>query len=483
MLTMLAPGEKPMLLDRDDELEAIGRLLAGAREGLSGTLVLRGVPGIGKTALLDGAARSAADLEVTRVVGIESDVELGFAALHQLLIPLMPRLERLPAPQRGALRSAFGLVDGPPTDRFLVGLAVLTLPADAAGARPLLCIVDDAQWLDQESANVLTFVARRLYADRVAMLFATRESADSLAPFDGIASVELSGLGVEQAISLIAASVDGPVDDRVAQHLAAETRGNPLALVELAAELTPEQLAGASTLPEPLPIGDTLKERFLRQVRILPPDAQALLLLCAAEPALDPAFLRCAADLMGLEVEEAIDLVAARFVLFGEDVRFRHPLIRSAVYGGAMGVERRRAHAALAAAGDPEHDRDRRAWHRATAAVEPDEEVAQELERSAHRARSRGGYAATAAFLARAAELTPDDTRRSRRLVATAQADLVAGVADRAQARLHEAMPHIGDARLLADCPPPAGRDSVRPRRGSRCAVDPTPRCRGTCAV
>jgi DNA-binding CsgD family transcriptional regulator len=451
MLTMLDQDETTMLLDRDDELETIDRLLQAAREGLSGTLVMRGEPGIGKTALLDYAVQSAPDLEVTRVVGVESEMELGFAALHQLLIPLMPRLERLPAPQRGALCSAFGLVDGPPPDRFLVGLAVLTLFAETAAARPLLCVIDDAQWLDQESVFVLTFVARRLYADRVAMLFATREQADSQTPFQGIASVELDGLDVEHAISLIVATVDGPVDDRVAQHVAAETQGNPLALVELAAELTAEQLAGASVLPQPLPVGERLEERFLRQVRILPGDAQTLLLLCAAEPALDPAFLRRAADYLGLEVEEAIDSVAERFVLFGDEVRFRHPLIRSAVYAGATGPQRRRVHSALAAASDRERDPDRRAWHRAAAVVGPDEGVAAELERSADRARSRGGYAATAALLGQAAELTPDGAVRAGRLVATAHADLVAGVADKAQARLDEAMPHVRDARLLAD--------------------------------
>ena len=440
-----------MLLDRDDELETIDRLLEAARAGLSGTLVIRGEPGIGKSALLDYAVRSAADLEVTRVVGVESEMELGFAALHQLMVPLMPRLERLPAPQRVALRSAFGLVEGPPPNRFLIGLAVLTLFAEAGAARPVLCVVDDAQWLDQESAHVLTFVARRLYADRVAMLFATREAGESGWPFGGIASIELDGVGDEQAISLITATVDRPIDEHVARRVVAETGGNPLALVELASELTAEQLAGTSMLPEPLPIGERLEARFLSEVRILPAAAQMLLLLCAAEPALDRAMLRRAADRLSITVEETIDLVAGRFLLVGEEVRFHRSLIRSAVYGAATGAQRRRVHAALAAACHPEHDQDRRAWHRAAAAVGPDETVAGELERSADRARSRGGYAATAALLARAAELTPDRAVRARRLVATAHADLVAGIADKAQARLDEAMPHVGDGRLRAE--------------------------------
>jgi predicted ATPase len=244
------------LLDRDDELETIERLLEAARDGFSGALVLRGEPGIGKTALLDAAVSSAGHLQVIRVLGIESEIELGFAALHQLLIPVLPRLERLPAPQRAALRSAFGLIDGGSPDRFLVSLAVLSLIAATAAAWPLLYVIDDAQWLDQESAEVLAFVARRLHADRVAMLFGTREAAGRGAPLEGLANLDLIGLADSNARELFCTVADGPVHDRGAQRVVAESRGNPLAIVELAAELSEAQLAGAAVLPDPLPVGE-----------------------------------------------------------------------------------------------------------------------------------------------------------------------------------------------------------------------------------
>jgi len=443
--------DAPMLLDRDNELETIGCMLGAVREGRSGTLLVRGEPGIGKTALLDHAVRSAGELSLTRVTGVESEMQLGFAGLHQLLVPLLARLERLPVPQRRALQSAFGLLKDDPPDRFLVGLAVLSLLDDAAVRSPLLVVVDDAQWLDRESIETLAFVARRLHADRVAMLFATADQSGATAVLDGLPSVDLAGLSWEATGELLCALAGQPVDDRVAQRIAAETGGNPLAIGELADELSATQLAGACLLPEPLPVRGRLEERFLRRVRELPDEVQKLLLLAAAASPLDRAVLRSAAAQAGIDPDGAIELAAETFLIVGDEVRFRHPLKRSAIYSGATGTERRRAHEVLAAvsgaAGDPEGQ----AWHRAAAAVGPAEETAAALDRAADRARARGGYAATAALLARAAELTPDSSRQAERRLKTSQAELAAGDPVAAQAKLDEAVGQLADARQRAE--------------------------------
>jgi DNA-binding CsgD family transcriptional regulator len=429
-----------MLIDRRRELEALDRLLGAVREGLSGTLVLRGEPGIGKTALLDQVVEGAADFRVARVVGVESEMTLSFAALHQLLVPLLQGLNRLPMPQRNALRTAFGEVGGGPPDRFLVGLATLTLLADAALERPLLILIDDAQWLDRESAEVLAFVARRLHADRVAVLFAIQDPTEWQPSLEGLPQLALEGLPEKDARELLGSVVAGGLHDRVGAQIVSETRGNPLALLELAGELTPAQLAGGSHLPDPLPLGARLEEHFLRQVRSFPSDTQALLLLASASPSGDPAVFLRAAERLGLDTQAAAAPAEAEHLLvLAPRVIFRHPLIRSAVYGGASAGERRRAHAALAEAGDPAVDADQRAWHRAMAAVGPDEEVANELERSAGHAQSRGGYAASAAFLELAAELTPEVLRRPKRLLAAAEAELMAGAPVRAEVLLDQA--------------------------------------------
>ncbi len=440
-----------MLLDRDSQLETIDRVLGAAREGLSATLLLRGEAGIGKTALLDRAVESAQQMQVLRIVGIESEMQLGFAGLHALVVPLLARLERLPSPQRRALQSAFGLLNDGPPDRFLVGLALLTLLDDAADARPLLVVVDDAQWLDRESVETLAFVARRLHADRVALLFATADPTASAAVLDALPSLDLPGLSCEATCELLHATSGRQVDHRVAQRVTAETRGNPLAIVELADELSATQLFGAHTLPEPLPLGPRLKQRFLRQVRELSADSQVLLLLAAAATSLDRASLRSAAAHVGIEPSASLEIAAERLLEAGEQIRFRHPMMRSAIYSAATSADRRRAHKALAAVSDAAGDPDRRAWHLAAAAVGPDEGTATELDRTAERARARGGYAATAAFLGRAAELTCDPSRRAERLVRTAQAELVAGVPDAAQAKLDEAMSQLTDARQRAE--------------------------------
>ena len=417
----------PVLVDRVVEAEAVVAVLAAAREGLSGVLVVRGEAGIGKTALLDYAVEGAGDVRVAQVTGVESEMDLGFAGLHLLLVPFLGGVERLPGPQRAALQAAFGLAAGLAPDRFLVGLAALTLLTDAAAEQPVLCVVDDAQWLDTVSVEVLGFVARRLLADRVAMLFGVREQEGRPVALDGLPEVRLGGLAEEAAGELLAASVGGPVDQRVGEQVVAGAAGNPLALVEFAGELTAEELSGAAPLAEPLRFGARLEELYRARVRALPGPAQLLLLLAAAEPAGDPVVLWRAAGQAGIDREAAELPAVERLVVLAPRVRFRHPLMRSAAYYAAPAAARRRAHAVLAAASDPELDPDRRAWHLAEAAAGPDEQVAAELERSAGRAQERGGLAAAAAFLERAAALTPDPAHRAARSLDAAQAKTQAG--------------------------------------------------------
>jgi DNA-binding CsgD family transcriptional regulator len=412
---------------------------------MSGTLVLRGEAGIGKTALLERAVSSASDFRVVRALGIEWEMELGFAGLHQLVAPFLSRLDRLPTPQRDALASAFGLMAGRPPDRFQVGLATLTLLADAAAEAPLLCVIDDTQWLDLESAEVLAFVARRLVADRIALLFALREPAERRVPLTGLPEIHIGGLLADDVRSLLATVVASPLDGQVSERIISETDGNPLAILELTAELTPRQLLSAALLPEPLPIGNRLQQRFLRQVAGLPQDTQAFLLLAAAEASGDPIVVWRAAIQLGLERNAVAAAEAKRLIVVGPRIAFRHPLIRSAIYHGALPAERRRMHEALAAASDAITDRDRRAWHRSAAAVAPDEDVADELSQAGERAQRRGGYASSSAYFGRAAELTPEPARRAQRLLAAAQSSLMAGAPDRAQAFVDEAMPELRD--------------------------------------
>ncbi len=416
------------MLDRATETAALEGVLAAVRDGLRGTLVLRGDAGIGKTVLLEWAAGQAADMQLARVTGIQAEMGMGFAGLHQLLMPFLGGLDELPGPQRQALGSAFGLVAGSAPDRFLVGLAVLTLLTDAAAGRPVLCLIDDAQWLDHVSVEVLGFVARRLYADRVGMLFTVREGEGQAAALAGLPELTLGGLPEEAAGELLATSADARVDGRVSAQVVADVAGNPLALVELAAELTPAELSGAVPLSWPRQFGGRLEELYLARVRALPADTQTLLAVAAADPTGDPALVAKAAGQLGtgLEAGEATD--TQRLVSWQPRVKFRHPLIRSAAYYAAPAGTRRRVHAALAAVTDPDADPDRRAWHLAEAAPEPDEYVAAELERSASRAQARGGLTAAAAFLERAAALTADPVRRTERTLAAAQASLQAGM-------------------------------------------------------
>jgi DNA-binding CsgD family transcriptional regulator len=440
------------LLGRAVETGALEGVLAAVRDGLSGVLVLRGEAGVGKTSLLDWAAGQADDMQVARVAGAEAEMDMGFAGLHQLLIPFLGGLKGLPAPQRQALGSAFGLVAGPPPDRFLVGMAALTVLTDAAAARPVLCLIDDAQWLNRVSIEVLGFVARRLYADRVGMVFATRtrQEEDRAVVLAGLQELTVGGLAEEAAQELLAASAGAQVDRQVSFRIAADTAGNPLALVELAAELTAAELSGAEPLDWPLRFGGRLEELYRSQVRALPGSTQTLLLLAAADPTGEPALIWNAARNLGIDPEAGEGAGVERLVSWEPRVRFRHPLIRSAVYYAAPAAARRGAHQALAEVTDPEVDPDRRAWHLAEAAAGPDEQVAAELERSAARARGRGGWGSGADFLERAAALTPDEGHQARRMLAAAENRLAAGEAPAARALLSLAAPRLAGAPARA---------------------------------
>ena len=443
-----------VLVGRPAEREALGALLARAAQGYSGALVLRGEAGVGKTALLDdtvAAAAAAAGMQTVRLTGVEPETQLGYAGLHQFLLPFADHLARLPAPQRDALRSTFGLVAGPPADRFLVALAVLTLLAEVASAAPLVCVVDDVQWLDPESVVVLGFVARRLYAEQVVMLFAVRESAGELPALAGLTELVLGGLDDQTALELLSSLAPGRLSPAVAARIIAVTGGNPLALVEVARELSPAQLAGAELLPEPLPTGGSLEQAFSRRVSRLPPETRLLLAVAAAEPAASQAVVWRTAEQLGIDPEAAALADLGGLAVIGSQVEFRHPLVRSAAYYAIPLRQRRRIHQALAAVSDGEQP-DRVAWHLGMAALRPDEGVAARLEQAAEQARERGGYAATVTFLTRAAELSVDEGQRARRLLAAAEAALTAGQPVRAGALLEEAVPRLGDplARVQA---------------------------------
>jgi DNA-binding CsgD family transcriptional regulator len=399
-----------ILRGRRDECAALDELLARVRRGRSAVLVLRGEAGIGKTVLLEHAAEQAAagDVRVARCVGVQGEMELAFAGLHQLCGGLLDDgLAALPAPQQQALAVAFGLQQGVTPNRFLVALATLSLLAEAAEVAPLVCLFDDAQWLDSASAQVLAFVARRLLAERIGMVFAVRDQGG--ADLAGLPELRVEGLADADALALLQGAVVGPVDAPVRDRILAETRGNPLALLELPRGLAPAELAGGFGLPDARPLAGRIEQTFHARVAGLPAATQTLLLLAAAEPLGDAALLWRAAEALGVGTEAAWPAETADLIELGARVRFLHPLVRSAVYRAASASARRNVHAALAAATDPELDPDRRAWHRASAATDPDAEVADELASSAARARGRGGLAAAAAFLQRAAELTPPE--------------------------------------------------------------------------
>jgi DNA-binding CsgD family transcriptional regulator len=432
-----------VLIGRSDEIAQCSRLLEQVREGMSGAVVLRGEAGIGKTALLNATAEAAGDLSVMRLGGVESEMQLGYAALHRLLVPYLPRLANLPEPQRRALESAFGLSSMAPADQFMVGLASLSVLGDAARDDPLLILVDDAQWLDHESVSALVFVARRLHADPMAFVFAARETMETNAVFEGIPELRLAGLPEDSARRLLASSVAVPVNHQVAGRIVAITRGNPLALLELSGELSSDHLMDRAPLPDPLPIGQLIEARFLRQVRLLPAETQMILLVAAANPDADPDTLWRAAEVLGIPGSAVEPAETDGLLALNPRVEFRHPLVRSAVYGGASEDDRRRVHQALADVTDAERDPDRRALHMASAASGPDEALAFALEQSAAAARARGGYAAESAFLVRSASLTPDPQQEASRILLAAQAAFLAGNHHHSESMLRQARTHL----------------------------------------
>jgi DNA-binding NarL/FixJ family response regulator len=434
------------LRGRENECATLDAMVGDVRRGESRSLVLRGEAGIGKTALLEYLVESASDLTIARGVGVESDMELAYASLHQLCAPMLDRLDRLPDPQRRALEIVFGLSSAAAPDRFLVGLGVLSLFAEVAEERPLLCVVDDAQWLDQASALTLAFVARRLLAEPVGIVFAAREPGEQL---QHISELEVQGLRNGDACALLSSAVRFMLDERVRDRIVAETRGNPLALLELPRGLSATQLAGGLGLVAAQALTGQLEDSFARRLDVLSDGARLLLLLAAAEPVGDPLLLLRASERLGIVVS-AVDTETDGLLSLEERVIFRHPLVRSAVYRSATVVDRRAVHLALADATDRNVDPDRRAWHLASAAAGPDERVAEELERSAGRAHARGGLAAAAAFMHRSVVLSGDSEQRVRRALAAAQASLHAGEFDGALRLLATAEAGNLDERQMA---------------------------------
>ena len=421
-------GNEQRLLGRQDECEALDRLIDAARTGQSQVMVLRGEAGVGKTALLDYAEERATGFRTARATGVEADVDLAFAGLHQLCAPMLDSLDRLPAPQRDALATAFGQSAGPAPDRFLVGLAVLSLLAEVTAAEPLMCVVDDAQWLDRVSAQTLAFVARRLLAEPVAIVFAVRDGHDD--ELKDLPLLQIRGLSDGDARALLGTVIRGRLDDRVRERIIAEARGNPLALRELPRD--PAAAEGGFGRPGTRAPSGRIEQSFVRRVQSLPAPTQTLLLTAAAEPVGDKALLIRAARRLGISADVAAHAEAEGLIEIGTRVRFRHPLMRSAAYLAADADDRRAAHRALAEETDPQSDPERRAWHGANAAFGTDDAVADELERSADRAVARGGVGAAAAFLERATELTADPAKRGARALAAAEAKYAATSPDAA---------------------------------------------------
>lgn len=417
------------LIDRFAERSLIEGVVRDVRSGHSRVLVLHGDPGIGKSALIEHAARHTHGCRVLRAAGVESEMELAYAALHQLCMPMLDRLDHLPVPQRDALRTAFGLSAGPAPDRFLIGLAVLSLFSEVAEDQPLLGLIDDLQWLDEASAQALAFVARRLGAEPIGMIVATRVLNPAMA---ALPTMQVRGLREPDARALLDAVLTAPLDERIRNQIVAETGGNPLALLELPRGMGVHELAGGFGLPGAVQLSAAMEESFRRGVQELPAETRRLLLVAAAEPLGDPGLLWRAATALGIGVGAAAPAAAAGLAEFGVRVRFRHPLVRSAVYRSAPRRDKQRVHQALAEVTDPDRDPDRRAWHRAQTTEGTDEVIAAELERSAERAQARGGMAAAAAFLERATRLTLEPARRAERALAAASANMQAGAFDAA---------------------------------------------------
>src|SRR6187200_859054 len=399
-----APDGRACLRGRAEECARLEELVGDVRQGESRSLVLRGEAGIGKTALLEYVIGVASGMTVVRAEGVESEMELAYAGVHLLCSPLLDRLDLLPEPQRRALEIVFGMSPGVAPDRFVVGLAVLGLLAEVAAERPLVCLVDDAQWLDEPSRQVLGFVARRLLAEPVLLLLAVREAGDEQL-FEAVTSLTLEGLTELDARALLTAAVPGQLDEQVRDRLVAETRGNPLRLLELPREMSSSELAGGYGVPR---VGLPIQEHYARRIRALPEPAQQLLRLAAADPTADATLLWRAAKTLGIPSSAAVAAESEHLVEIGSHVRFHHPLVRSAAYAAGTAEDRRAAHAALANATDVRVDPERRVWHLAVAATGPDEVVASDLEATAAAAQARAGLAAAAAFLERSAQLTAE---------------------------------------------------------------------------
>ncbi len=442
-MSALRSARSSAFLGRRRESAEIDRLLRAARDGHGGALLLSGGAGIGKTALVENRIGQLRGFTPVRAVGVQGELELAFATLQQVCAPFLELRERLPAPQREAIEIALGLRVGGPADRFSVALAVLGVLSEAGRREPVACVIDDAQWMDEASASALAFVGRRLRADRVAMIFTARAVTDDLA---GLPELPLEGLSETDSRELLASAIPGLLDESVRDRIIVETHGNPLALLELPRGLGPDELAGGFGLPGASRLSLRMEAGFERRLRGLPEDTQRLVTIAAAEPLGDPALLWRAAGRLGLDSSVASAAEAEGLLRIGERVVFRHPLVRSAVYRSASIVERQRAHRALGESTDALSDPDRRAWHLAQAAQGTEETLAAQLEQSAGRAKARGGYAAAAAFLERAASLTPDSERRATRALAAAQAKYQAGAFD-AAGRLLEETEHsaLGD--------------------------------------
>ena len=428
-----------MLLGRRVECEILDGVMADARAGRSRVVVLRGEAGVGKSALLADLSTRVADCRIASAVGIESEMELPYSGLHQLCAPMLEYLDELPVPQRSALAIVFGQESGPAPDRFLVGLATLTLFAEAAEQQPLVCLVDDAQWLDDASAQILGFVARRLLAERVALVCVARLGIGD-GVLSGLPELPVGGLDDSDARALLLENVRAPLDVAVCDQIIVESHGNPLALLELPRTWNPAELAGGFALPSSQPIGSKVEQSFAKRLALLPSDTQLIVLIAAAEPLGDPLLLHGAAERLGLEMATMDPAADADLMRLSARVEFAHPLVRSAAYRSATSEDRRRVHRALAEATDETKDPDRRAWHLASAATGPDEDVALRLEQSAGRAQARGGLAAAAAFLERAALLSPDPRKRAQRTLKAAEAKQLAGAPQAAASLLAAAI-------------------------------------------
>ena len=437
-------GVRAPFRGRTRERRQLDRLLDGVRRSSGAVLVIRGEAGIGKTALVHYCLRQAAGCRTARITGVESEFELPFAALHQLCRPMLDNLSALPEPQANALRVAFGLSTGSTPDRFAVGLAVLTLLSEVATERPLVCVVDDAQWLDEPTAQVLGFVGRRLLAESILLLFAVRETGDDHL-FPGLQELSLDGLTDQDARELLTFTVPGHLDDRVRDRIIAETHGNPLGLLELPRGMSASELAGGYASPSSGPLSGQLHETYVRRVRALPEQTRRLMLLAAADPTGDARLLWRAAQALRVDRDAAALADHEQLLEIGSRVQFRHPLVRAAAYAAGSAEDRGAAHLALAQATDAQRDPERRAWHLAVAATGPDELVATELERTASAAQARAGLAAAAAFLERSFALTAEPAKRLDRGLAAATASLHAGALSQAQSLVAESAAEVVD--------------------------------------